>query len=130
MPYLLASLERGDVVGGRVARLGDRRKERVSVVADPAVFDAVPMTVGVEDDIAGPQVVGDRVAHAAEVHRPDVPDDAVGRLVGVTGEDDLRITALQVTRKVLLVPVWRDAGAVVPAGRGVHAEYSGAVRQG
>jgi hypothetical protein len=97
------------VIGCRVAGSGDRRQERVTVVADPAVFDEVPTPARVEDDATGPQVVGDRVDHAAEVHRPNVPDDAVGRLVRVTGDDELRIAALQVTSELLLVPLGGDA---------------------
>lgn len=104
-------------------------EEGLTVVTDAAMLDAQAVSIRVEDDVAGAQVVRDWVADAAQVHRPHAPDNTVGRLVGVVGNDEIGVGILQVAFEVLHPPVWSDALTVVPAGRRVHAEHGGSVRQ-
>jgi hypothetical protein len=57
------------------------------------MLDAMAVTIRVQDDVAGPQVVCDRVTCAAQVHRPHAPDNTVGRLV-VAGKYELGVGML------------------------------------
>lgn len=110
-------------------RPSDGLQERVSVIADATVFDAVPMVVRMKDDVAGPEVIGDRIAEASQIDRPHTGDHSIGGLVRVTGEYEVRVGARKVATKILLVTVGRDPVAIVLAGRRVHAERGGPVRQ-
>ena len=93
------------------------------------MLDPVAIVVGVNDHIAGPEVVGDRVAHAAEVDRVDRADVAVGRLVGVAGAHEVGLDGRQVCGQFVIGTVGCDPVAIVPARRGVDTEHPGAVGQ-
>src|SRR5690242_439465 len=73
----------------------DAAYELVVVVVGPAPLELVAVAVGVDDEVARPQVVGDGVAHAAAVRRSYGTDASVGRLVRVTGDHDVGISAVE-----------------------------------
>src|SRR3546814_1611320 len=96
-------LERCDVVSGRVTGRGDGAQEGASVVGHAAVLDQVALAVGVQHDVAGPEVIHDRVADAAEVHGAHPAHDAIGRLVSVSGEYHIGVRARECRSKVGLL---------------------------
>src|SRR5688572_27778785 len=98
------------MAGGR-----DATQEGGAVVVHTAVLDLVAVPVGVDHQVGGPQVVRDRVAHAAAVQGTHATDDAIGGLVGVAGQHDVGLRAGQGRHQLGLRPVGRDAGAVVQA---------------
>src|SRR3546814_1435972 len=104
-------LERCDVVSGRVTGRGDGAQEGASVVGHAAVLDQVALAVGVQHDVAGPEVIHDRVADAAEVHGAHPAHDAIGRLVSVIGEYHIGVRARECRSTVGLLAVRCDAGS-------------------
>lgn len=99
-----------------MAGSSDRVEEGVSVIADAAVLDPAAVPICVEDDVAGSQVVRDRVADASQVDGADAVENAVGRLVRVSREHELDTGALQVAPKLCLGAVRGDAITVVSDG--------------
>lgn len=103
---------------------GDRAEEPLLVVADAAVLDSVTVPIGVKDHVAGTQIIGDRIADTAQVHRPHVSDNTVGRLVRVPGKDEMGVGGYEIASKFLVVSVRRDPLTVVAARARVHAKHT------
>jgi hypothetical protein len=43
-----------------------------SVIGDATMLNTVAVSIRMDNDVVGPQIVGDRVAGAAQIHRPHV----------------------------------------------------------
>lgn len=79
------------------------------------MLDVVTVPVRVKDDVAGSEIVGDRVADAAEIHRPYTADFTIRGLVRMTGEDELGARIVHLASEFVSLSVRCDAIAVVAA---------------
>jgi hypothetical protein len=93
----------------------DRLQEAASVVVDPSVLDAVAVAIGVQHDVARSEIVGDRVADTAKVDGSHASEDAIGRLMRVPREHQVRLGTLKLVSQFRFGSMGCDSVAIVSA---------------
>ena len=102
----------------------------LAVVCYLPVLKAISRSVCLQEDVTGPQIGEDRVAHAAHVHDTCSPDCNVHRLVSMTGKDEIRVTVAEEMCQFRGSQTRIESDPVIAPWRGVDTQNFCVIWQG